>query len=435
MNTLEQYVKEKYDNPYWFVEEVQSVHNQQKIQTILNLKDYLEGEHLIKKKEGYTFAGKTYQARKIILNQAHGIIDFMTSFLLGSDITITGDEGITRELTRVSRKAKYDRLNYKILQRTLKFGEIYEYIFIDKQGNIRSKLIDGSVGTPVYNENNEMISFIESYNHDGIDYFIVYEDDVVSKYNNNGGDLHLTERYANLSGLPIAFINPSEYDDVQGVSELNRWANILDNQEDLLSRAVDGYYKHITGIPVVTGQQLKGDGLPTDIIGAGLTLDDGSTFDFKSNSFDSTAFKTLYDVLENSLYDVAQIPSITQGRTDISNVSTEAIRILYSQAIMKAQKNEQFMKEGIENRIERIIKLLGEYKGIKFTNEQIDSVGFNFTYALPSSDKERIDNMRTLRDMGAISIESVIENSPMTNDVQMELERLGNEGSRIDGNE
>ncbi|USK86172.1 phage portal protein [Peribacillus asahii] len=435
MSTLEQYIKEKYDSSNeWFIEELQSVYNQQRIQNVLNIKDYLEGEHAIKKKEPYNFAGKTYQSRKIVLNTAHNIISFMTSFLLGNKTTITGDEAITKELSRVYRKGKYDSLNYTILERILKFGEVYEYIFIDSKGNIRSKLIDSASGTPIYNENNELICFIESYNFDGIDYYILYEEKSVTKYDNKGGDLRQTERFANLSGLPIIYRNPSEYSDVEGVSELKRWANILDNQEDLISKAVDGYYKHITGIPVVTGQQLKGEGIPSHIVGGGLTLDDGATFDFKSNTFDSNAFKTLYDQLENSLYTIAQIPSIAQGRTDISNVSSEAIRILYSNAIMRGQRNEMFMRAGLEQRLEVIIKLLQEYKGLSFTENQIDSVGINFSYMLPSSDKELIDNMKTLRDMGTLSIKTALEKSPVVSDVQTELERLAQENEDVGTN-
>lgn len=428
MTTLQEYISSKYGSVSdWFVEFVNEIPNQQRVQDVLKIKDYLEGEHEIKKKPSYKFGGKTIEPRKIILNQAHGIINFMTSFLLGHNVTITGEEEITKVLNKVYKKGKYNRLDYKILERTLKYGEMYEYIYLDQQGIIKSKLIDRSSGFPLYNENNEMLAFVESFINDGITYWIVYDDKFVSKYSNEGEKIHLVSRYANLTGLPIAYINPSEYSDIEGVSELNKWANILDNQEDLLSKAVDGYYKHITGIPVVTGQQLKGEGLPSHIVGAGLNLDDGSTFEFVSNKFDSQAFKTLYDVLENTLYDVAQIPSIVQGRTDISNVSTEAIRILYSNAIMKAQKNQQFMQEGIEKRLEVIIKLLQEFKGYNFSEEQIESIGINFKYSLPSSDKELIENLNTLREMKAISIESIIEQSPYVDNIQNELEKLAKE--------
>ena len=55
-----------------------------------------------------------------------------------------------------------------------------------------------------------MIAFIQAYMVDGIDYYIVYSDDVVETYNNKGGQLRMTGRYANLSGLPIVYKTTNE---------------------------------------------------------------------------------------------------------------------------------------------------------------------------------------------------------------------------------
>lgn len=183
-------------------------------------------------------------------------------------------------------------------------------------------------------------------------------------------------------------------------------------------------------MPVITGQQLKGDGLPVDIVGAGLNLDDGATFEFVSNKFDSNAFDTLYETLLNALYTVAHLPAIAVGRTDISNVSTEAVKMLYQLAMMKAGQNEQYIREGIEQRFERIRKLL-EYKGVTFSDDEFVSLGLVFSYALPSSDKEIIENMKALREIGGLSLQTMIEKNPYVNDVQQELMRLKEENDTI----
>jgi SPP1 family phage portal protein len=159
-------------------------------------------------------------------------------------------------------------------------------------------------------------------------------------------------------------------------------------------------------------------------------------FEFVSNKFDSNAFDTLYETLLNALYTVAHLPAIAVGRTDISNVSTEAVRILYQMALMKAGQNEQFMREGIEQRFEKIRQLL-QYKGVTFTDDEFDSLGIMFQYALPSSDKEIIENMKTLREMGGLSLQTMIEQNPYVNDVQQEMMRLKEENdtrysSRVD---
>ena len=170
--------------------------------------------------------------------------------------------------------------------------------------------------------------------------------------------------------------------------------------------------------------------MPVDVIGAGLNLDDGATFEFVSNKFDSNAFDTLYETLLNALYTVAHLPAIAVGRTDISNVSTEAVRILYQMALMKAGQNEQYIREGIEQRFERVRKLLA-YKGVTFTDDEFDSLGLVFQYALPSNDKEVIENMKALREVGGLSMHTMIEQNPYVNDVQQEMMRLKEENNTI----
>ncbi|OAO80949.1 phage portal protein [Anoxybacillus flavithermus] len=426
---LQQYIKEYHEGRSdWFVEEVQSVSNQQRVLNVLNLKDYLNGQHRILQKPNEKFGGKEYVPRKIVLNHALTLLNFQTSFLLQNPITITGKERIVKEYQKINRQGKYDRLNYRILDKMLKYGQVFEYVYLDKN-TIKSKLIDASEGYPVYNHDNEMIAFIQAYMVDGVDYYVVYTNDVVEAYDNKGGQLRMTGRYANLSGLPIVYKTTNEVNENEGKSELENWISILDSLEDLISKATDAYYKYITGVPVITGQQIKGEGLP-DVIGVGLNLDDGATFEFVSNKFDSNAFDTLYETLLNALYTVAHLPAIAVGRTDISNVSTEAVRILYQMALMKAGQNEQYIREGIEQRFERIRKLLA-YKGVTFTDDEFDSLGVVFSYQLPSNDKEVIENMKALREVGGLSLQTMIEQNPYVNDVQQEMMRLKEENNTI----
>uniref|UniRef100_C5D6X2 Portal protein SPP1 n=1 Tax=Geobacillus sp. (strain WCH70) TaxID=471223 RepID=C5D6X2_GEOSW len=427
---LQQYIKEYHEGRSdWFVEEVQSVTNQQRVMNVLNLKDYLDGKHKILQKPNEKFGGKEYVPRKIVLNHALTLLNFQTSFLLQNPVTITGKERIVNEYQKVNKQGKYDRLNYRILDKMLKYGQVYEYVYLDKN-TIKSKLIDASEGFPIYNHDNEMIAFIQAYMVDGIDYYVVYSEDTVETYDNKGGQLRLTGRYANLSGLPIVYKTTNEVNESEGKSELENWISILDSLEDLISKATDAYYKYITGVPVITGQQLKGEGLPVDIVGAGIVLDDMGKFEFVSNKFDSNAFDTLYETLLNALYTVAHLPAIAVGRTDISNVSTEAVRILYQMALMKAGQNEQYIREGIEQRFEKIRRLLS-YKGVTFTDEEFDSLGLVFSYQLPSNDKEVIENMKKLREIGGLSLQTMLEQNPYVNDVQQELMRLKEENDTI----
>ncbi|WP_235815160.1 phage portal protein [Neobacillus vireti] len=428
LNRLENYIREKYDGQSdWFVQFVSEVHNQQRVMNVLDKKEYLNGNHKILQRQSYKYNGKEFNPRKIVLQYAKTLLNFQKAYLLQNPLTFTGNEKVVTELQRVNRKGKYDRINIKVLDKVLKYGGVAEYVYMDK-GVIKSKLIDSSEGYPVYDHENELISFIEAYMSDGIEYYVVYEEDTVSKYNNAGGELRLTERYANLSGLPIVYHNENELSDTEGKSELDDWIAILDSMEDLISKYTDSFYKFMNPIPVAIGQQLKGEGLPTHVIGGGVTLDDGSDFKLVSNGLDYKSFEVIYKTLLQSLLDVSQTPAVSLNKTDISNLSEVSIKLLFQLANIKASINEQYMREGIEQRFEKIRKLL-EYRGVKFSDDEFESLDMVFQYATPSNDKEIIENLKALREMGAISLEGILEDSPYTTDVQFEMNRIMSEGN------
>lgn len=435
MTTLEQYIKDKYGSEHlsdWFVEFVQEIPNQQRVQDVLAKKEYLNGNHKILKRQSYQYNGKEFHPRKIVLQYAKTLLNFQKAYLLQNPITLTGNENIVKEYQKVNRTGKYDRVNLKILDKILKYGWVAEYVYV-QDWTVKSKIIDPSEGFPVYDEHNQLIGFIQAFVNDGISYYTVYEDDIVSEYNNAGGHLKLTGRYHNLSGLPIIYHSENELDDTEGRSELDDWIGILDSMEDLISKYTDSFYKFMNPIPVAIGQELKGNGLPTQIVGGGVTLDDGSDFKLVSNGLDYQSFETIYKTLVQSLLDISQTPAVSMNKTDISNLSEVSIKLLFSLANIKAGINEQYLREGLEQRFNKIRRLL-ELQGITFSDDDYDTLDIVFQYATPANDTEIIANLKELREMGAISLESLLGHSPYINDVQMELQKIDEENNIQDVN-
>jgi len=241
--------------------------------------------------------------------------------------------------------------------------------------------------------------------------------------------MKLRERYASLSGLPIIYHNDNEMDETQGKSELDDWISILDGLEDLLSKYMDATYKFIDPLFIVSGQTLKGQNIDSSVVGKGINLDDGADAKFVNSQLDYKSFETIYKTLLQSLLDVSSTPAVSMNKTDISNLSEVSIKLLFQLSTIKAGMNEQFMREGLEQKFNKIRRLLEGYRNISFTDDEFDSLDLVFTYATPSNDKEIIDNMKTLREMGAISLEGILEDSPFTTDVQFELNRIMNEGT------
>lgn len=423
---LQQYISVKYKNkPTWFIDEINSFENQDRVNEVYEIRNYLDGQHKILNRPNYKYNGEVVEPRRIVINLAKTIINFKTQYLLKNPVSMIGNETMMNEFKKVNKLGKFDDKNEKILNKVLKYGQVAEYLFINRKGQIHSKLIDSDNGTPVFNQYNEMIAFIEHYVFDGITYYTVYTDDYVQEWNNEGGQLKLTASYNNLSGLPVLYKTEDEFSNTRGRSELKDWINILDNMEDVISKYTDSMYKFMNPIPVAIGQQLK-DSLPSEVVGGGLNLDDGADFKMVSNQLDSDSFEIVWKTLYNLLLDVSSTPAVSMNKTDISNLSEVSIRLLFSLADSDAGIYENYLINGFYERWERVIKLL-EYKGIIITDDDFATLEFKFDYNIPSNHKEILDNMKTQFDMGAISTETILENSPYVADVSRELKRLEGE--------
>lgn len=423
---IQEYINRTHNGEaHWFVEEVSMPHHKRRIQDILEKKEYLSGQHKILKRGMETYNGKDFEPRKIVLQYCKTIVNFQTSYLLKNPISLTGDENTVAEFKKVYRKGKFNKIDFDILDNLVKYGNAYEYIYV-QDGVIKSKLIAPEDSYPVYNFKNELIAFIEFYIADFAEYYTVYYSDKVETWTNAGtgeDEFYLLEAKKNVSGLPICYKNQNEMDAVFGRSDLDDFIGILDNMEDILSKFTDSFYKHHNPIPVAIGQQLKGDGLPNHVVGGGLVLDDGADFKMISNSLDYQSFEAIYKTLKQALLDVSFTPAVSLNNTDVSNLSEVSMKLLFQLADIKAGLNEKFIREGMEQRFAVIAELLGRM-GVAFDEEAFDTLDVVFQYSRPTNEKDIIENLKALREIGAISIESVLENSPYTKDVGQEMERL-----------
>lgn len=407
---------------HWFVEEVNKFGNKQRINEILDIKEYISGKHRILNKPNYNYNGQVYEPRKIVLQYAKTILNFGVGYVMAKPITLTGDKVVTDAIKRVYKRGKYNQIDYDILDKMSKYGYVAEYVYFDKDKQIKSKVLDPADCHPVFNHHGEYTALIEYYCVENIDYYNVYLPDTVKIYTNEGGELRQVASHNNPAGLPILYHNQDEIGYL-GRSDLYDILPILDNMEDLLSKAIDAYYHYISGIPVVKGQQLKGDGIPKDIIGGGIVLDDNADFFFAQNKFDYQAFETLYKTLTSALLDIAHVPAISMSKTDISNLSEVSIRLLFQLADLKGALNSKFLRQGIEQRFEKFRTLLAS-SGVKFTDDEFDTLGIVFQYARPSNDKEVTDNLKALYEIKGLSLETLLEYNPYVTDVQGEMDKI-----------
>ncbi|MGX1826577.1 phage portal protein, partial [Heyndrickxia sporothermodurans] len=292
------------------------------------------------------------------------------------------------------------------------------------KGDIKSKVIQSENGYPIYNDELEMIAFVEYYTSLNADYYVVYYEDSVTKYSTMGdGELKVVGEHNNVSGLPIHYKTDNELDASFGKSDLDDFINIIDAMEDLLSKFSDSFYKFHNPIPVVIGQQLKGEGLNQHIVGGGITLDDNADFKMVSNEINHQAFESIFNTLMQQLINIASVPAVALNASDVSNLSEMSMRMLYHLADMKAGINERYLREGLEQRNEKIVALLNKM-GKSYDEDTFETLDIMFHYARPVNETEVIDNLVKMYEVGAISLESLIEISPYVSNQHQELERI-----------
>lgn len=426
MSKLEQYISERYDgSPFWFQDEVQDTWHIDRIMNALDTMDYIDGKHEILNRQDVVWKGRHFKTRKILLQYVKPILTFQNSFLLKNPVTLTSDDKKTLEVYKdIYKKGKYNNIDSKILDLLLKYGEVYEYLYLDDDRKIKSHIIKACDSYPVYNENGDYIAFIEHYISSGIGFYRIYTDDIVEEYSDKGGDVHKIGEYNNLSGLPIIYILPSETDELKGRSDIEDWIGIIDNMEDLLSKYMDSFYKFLNPLPVFTGTKLstgkEGEGgINPNLVGQALQMDFNSTFEFAVAEMDYNSFKEVYQTLHQNLLNISMTPAISMNSMEISNISETSMKILFYMAIAKANMTAKRMYLGMDERWKKMKELLRlidkDYKGY---------ISCTFKMDIPANDKEIIENLNTMYNSGTMSLETLLSQSPYIYDVTSEMQRL-----------
>lgn len=436
MQSLQEYIKENYDGSnLWFEDVVADQWQQKRVNNILSVKEYLSGNHLIKQRQVEYHNNKPFKPSAIIMNYAKMITEFQTQFLLKNKITLACDDLETLKVMKdIYNKGKYHLFDPKLANTMIKYGEAYEYVYVDDNGNITSKLFDSADSYPVYDDAGNMIAFVHFYCINGISTYQVFTDELVTTYTDNGGELRKTGEYQNISGLPIPYLIPSELDELCGVSSINDYVDILDALEKLTSKYHDAFFKYLQPTPVIKGDPLNlgRDGeakIDPNVVGYALQLKEDGSMEYLTGKMDYQSLKEMYNILKQSLLDIAGLPSVVMAGSEISNISETSIKMLYSLCTIKAAMFEQYLERGFNTRFEQIAKIL-KIKGIDVDVSGIDVI---FEYNMPSNEKEVIENLKSLREIEAISLQTLISRSPYIYDTAQEMELLKNEKGKSVG--
>ena len=380
------------------------------------LRNYLNGSHDVLSRKDFTFNGNTFHTAKIILQSIKQIVDFHSSYICGNHVSITGDKEIAKMVQSVYRKGFIHKSDYEIAKNLYTYGNAYEYLY-KQNGTIKSKIIPNTDAFPIY-ANGEYVKFIERWCYNPVTDYLAereYTATEVREYEN--GILKAT--YNNPSGLPIHY-NSGSYDrtNIFCVGVVADLIPVMNEIEQLLSKMSDSVTTlSMNPIGVVSGQRLD-ESVDSAVTGATINLDDGGNFSFATVNLDYQSIKLILDNLIQQFYTIAQVPSALFGQGNVANVSETSLELLFNNSDSLAKRVSFGLLEGFNTRLEYMSRML---------NMDVTGVDIQFNYNRPVDNKSMMESMKLQFDMGAISKESIVANSPYTQNVEHELELLSNE--------
>lgn len=412
--------KMTFDNSeLWFLEEINKPYHTRRIGNVRSNGNYLGGQHKVLLREDAKYKGKELITRKTIINYAKTILNFHATYLLGKPVSLTGDDEIVSTFNDIYKLGLYNTIDYQILDRVNKFGDAYEVVYVDN-GIIKSKVLDSADCYPVYDDMGEYISFIEHWTdaYSSISYYNVYYPTYVEYWTNEGGDEILLDTKINVCGLPIHYHNFNDNDYYYGESILEDIRPLLDELEDILSKMGDAIYiNSLNPMNVAIGQRIEST-IPADATGYVLNIDNG---DYKSVStvMDYQTIKLYLDNVKQFLNDIACIPSALGSNTNIANVSEVSLKMLFHMANIKAMETMKWLNIGMQERFKKFKDILN-MQGIKVSGD----VEVDYNISMPVATDEVVGNLQKMKEMGAISVDTIMEKSGMIGDVHVEKERL-----------
>lgn len=418
---------------YWFEEEVEKPKYKTRIETVDDINDYLLREHKVSLREDFEFKGKTFETAKIILQSLRSIIKFHVGYICSNPISLTGDSQVVSDMTNIYKKGNFHKRDMEIAKDLLTYGDCFEYLFLDDKDRICSKIIRNKDSYPIYNSDGKYTHFVEFWKDEDTrdDHYVVYYPDKVEIYDNH----ELVDTKVNLSGLPIWYSSLDKAkNDMFGDPFILDLIPVMDAIEQLLSKLDDAVSTlSLNPIGVVTGQRIDSN-IPNNITGVILNLEDNSTFQYASANMDRESIKLELDYLIQMFYSVACVPSVLTGSSNIANVSENSTTMIFYQTDNFCKQFITAMKEGFVTRFEQIRKLL-EIKDTTIDDELFDTLDFCFNVNRPVDNKSDMENMKLQYECGAISKQTIIDKSPYTTDVALELERLKQESEELEKEE
>lgn len=421
----------------YFKNQIGSAEQQYRHTKVQQIQKHLQRVHSVTSRSAnkYNFKGKTFTPSAIVLQGIKTVVNFHTAYLLGNPATITGTPKAVEIMNKYYTKGIYQKTDWQILYDIITYGNAFEYVYLDENGVIKSKVFRNSDSYPIYDENLNYKYFVEYWVEKNTEkeHFTIFYPTHIDTYVNG----RLIESKENYSGLPIHYVgmDKAEYDQY-GDSMVLDLIPIQDKIESLLSKLDDAITTlSLNPVGVVKGAKItETDMVDSNVAGAVLNLEEDGDYYYANAEMDYKNIKYELDQLYQQFNLVAGIPSSILGQNNIANVSENSMSMVYQLTENRGKQNMNSLIEGFRERWIAMRKLM-QHNGDNMSDADFDSINVSFNISKPIDTKQNMENMKIQYEMGALSKRTIMELSPYTTDSAQELQRLKDEGIPINSEE
>lgn len=364
---------------------------------------------------------------KVVHPYAQYITDTLTGYFVGEPVTYSSNEDINSLKMIFEYNDEQDE-NMTLAKDCSIFGKAWEYLYIDKDGNIRFQAMDPRQIIPVYGTtiDNELIAVIRFYPRRdlvfGVDDVIVevYTDKEVRKFKSDESmaQLHFIEAQPHaFNSVPFVEYknNDDSYGDFEGVISL------IDAYDALVSDDLNDFEYFVDAYLALYGYTAEPEDIQAMKDQRVLLLDNDGKAEWLVKSGDSTGVETTKQRLERDIHKFSKTPDSNDTNFG-ANVSGVAMRYKLLGTENLGSIKERKFKKGLQHRIELIAHMLGVLSRPSFDWLGVEII---FTRNLPVNEDDVSAMIKNLN--GIVSKQTLVGQLPFVDDPEQEMKQLNNE--------
>lgn len=389
--------------------------------------------------------------QKLIVNRRVG---FMLSDPVKVEATFA-DDGSDKEkslvdmIEKIQDDNKMDYKNKELARRMMSEMECAEVWYFVETGEKKPKFTMkcniwspelGDTLYPLFDSTGDMIAFARGYklkeDDKDINHFDVYTAEFEYKYIQRDNTWQLDAEVVSKTAEGLKAVNPIP-NPVQKIMVIYHtqpepeWADVqtmIDRQEEIVSNHGDMNDYFGSPILAVSGEILgfaqKGEQ------GKILQLANEAKANYLALASPPESIKMELENLEKFIYTMSQTPNISfdQMMKVGGQISGIALKLLFLDAHMAVKTKEEIFGIGLQRRLNLLKAAIGTVIDTSLSGEartlQMKPV---LTPYMPENVTEMIENLSVAKTGGIISTETAVEQNPLVEDKDVEMERLKND--------